>query len=51
LSSIDMTMVIVRFSLFVAVTLYAWCTLVALEWLRNRHRSVTPTLAPAAEAR
>ena len=39
----------VRFSLFVAVTLYAWLAIVALEWLRARRRGVMPTLAPAPE--
>jgi hypothetical protein len=39
----------VRFSLFVAVTLYAWLAIVALERLRARRRGVTPTLAPAQE--
>jgi len=40
----------VRFSLFVAVTLYAWLAIVALERLRARRRSVMPTLAPAPES-
>jgi hypothetical protein len=40
----------VRFTLFVAVTMYAWLAIVALEWLRARRRGVLPTLAPAPEA-
>ncbi len=41
----------VRFTLFVGVALYAWAAIVALEWLRARHRPMTPALAPAAESR
>jgi hypothetical protein len=41
----------VRFTLFVAVTLYAWLAIVALESLRTRRRGVAPTLVPAPEAR
>ena len=36
----------IRFSLFVAVSLYAWFAMVALEWLRGGRRGV-PTMAPA----
>lgn len=41
----------VRFSLFVAVTLYAWAAIVALERLRVSRHDGTRTLQPAAEAR
>jgi hypothetical protein len=41
----------VRFSLFVAVTLYAWFSIVALEWLRSRGRSSTPQVMAVEEAR
>jgi uncharacterized membrane protein YccC len=41
----------VRFSLFVAVTFYAWIAIIALEWLRAYRRGAEPTLAPAPEAR
>ena len=37
----------VRFSLFVAVTLYAWFAMAALEWLRGRRLGVTPMPASA----
>ncbi|MDP9199838.1 MAG: DUF2955 domain-containing protein [Pseudomonadota bacterium] len=40
----------VRFSLFVAVTLYAWAAIVALEWLRARRRGAQPVLERVAEA-
>ncbi len=40
----------VRFSLFVAVTLYAWAAIVALEWLRARRRGAQPALDRVAEA-
>jgi hypothetical protein len=41
----------VRFSLFVAVTLYAWAAIVVLERLRASRRGGTGRLQPAAEAR
>jgi len=40
----------VRFGLFVAVTLYAWISIVALERLRAGRRSRIRTSEPAAEA-
>jgi hypothetical protein len=40
----------VRFSLFVAVTLYAWIAIAALEWLRARGRGAGPARMPAPEA-
>jgi hypothetical protein len=41
----------VRFSLFVAVTLYAWVAIVALERLRAGRRGRSRVLRPAAAAR
>jgi hypothetical protein len=41
----------IRFSLFVAVTLYAWIAIVALERLRAHRRGVDAIVAPAADAR
>jgi hypothetical protein len=41
----------VRFSLFIAVTLYAWAAIVALERLRASRRGGTERLQPAAETR
>lgn len=41
----------IRFSLFVAVTFYAWGAIAALEWLRARRNAVAPALAPASEVR
>lgn len=41
----------VRFSLYVAVTLYAWAAIVVLERLRASRHAGTGTLQPAAEAR
>jgi hypothetical protein len=41
----------VRFSLYVAVTLYAWAAIVALERLRVSRHDDKGTLQPAAEAR
>ena len=37
----------VRFILFVAVTLYAWFAMAALEWLRGRLASASPMVAAA----
>ena len=37
----------VRFALFIAVTLYAWAAIAALEWLRGRRVEVTPMPASA----
>ncbi len=37
----------VRFSLFVAVTLYAWIAMAALEWLRGRRAGASPMPATA----
>ena len=38
----------VRFSLFVAVTLYAWFAMAALEWLRGRRATAAWAMAPGA---
>jgi len=39
---------VIRFSLFLAIALYAWLAMVALEWLRAGRRDPTPAMAPAA---
>jgi len=38
----------IRFSLFVALALYAWLAMAALESLRASRRGATPAMAPAA---
>ena len=38
----------IRFSLFVALALYAWLAMAALESLRAGRRGATPAMAPAA---
>ena len=42
----------VRMALFVAVTVYAWAAIVALEYIRKRRlsRSISPTTAKEAPA-
>jgi hypothetical protein len=41
----------VRFSLFIAVALYAWVAMAALEWLRGRRDAEPPMAALTLEAR
>ena len=39
----------VRFSLFVAVSLYAWAAIMVLDWLRGRRRRVAQAWVPVPE--